>query len=120
MPEKRTKERARRDKRQGKAPTTQAGEFVHEEMEHAKRGKHPVASRKQAIAIGLSKARRAGVDVPAKKGGRRGKAKSEGKTSSRSRSSGRSSSRSKSSRSGGRHAPSKSRRSSGRSRSRSR
>ncbi|HZZ85185.1 MAG TPA: DUF6496 domain-containing protein [Anaeromyxobacteraceae bacterium] len=68
MPEKKTVARARRDKRQGKAATTQAGEFVREEMEHAKRGKHPVKSRKQAVAIGLSKARRSGVKVPAKKG----------------------------------------------------
>ena len=67
MPEKRTIERARKDRREGKAPTTQAGEFVREEMEHAKRGKHPVKSRKQAIAIGLSKARRSGVKVPRKK-----------------------------------------------------
>jgi hypothetical protein len=66
MPEKKTLERARRDKREGKAPTTQAGEFVREEMEHAKEGKHPVKNRKQAIAIGLSKARRAGVAIPDK------------------------------------------------------
>jgi hypothetical protein len=67
MPEKETLKRARRDKRQGKAATTQAGEFVREEMHHARRGKHPVKSRKQAIAIGLSKARRSGVKVPARK-----------------------------------------------------
>jgi uncharacterized protein DUF6496 len=67
MPEKRTLERARKKKREGKAPTTQAGEFVREEMHHAKRGKHPVKSRKQAVAIGLSKARRSGVKVPARK-----------------------------------------------------
>lgn len=67
MPEKKTVERARRAKRQGKAATTQAGEYVREEMEHAKEGKHPVKSRKQAIAIGLSKARRAGVKVPRRK-----------------------------------------------------
>jgi hypothetical protein len=64
MPEKRTIDRARRDKRQGKAPTTQAGEFVREEMEHVRRGKHGARSTRQAIAIGLSKARRAGVDLP--------------------------------------------------------
>jgi hypothetical protein len=64
MPEKRTMERARKDLRQGKSATTAAGEFVREEMEHAKRGKHPVRSRKQAIAIGLSKARRSGVPLP--------------------------------------------------------
>ncbi len=69
MPEKRTIERAREDAREGKAPTTQAGEFVREEMEHVKRGKHGVKSRKQAVAIGLSKARRAGVDLkPPRKG----------------------------------------------------
>jgi hypothetical protein len=66
MPEKQTLRRARRAKRQGKAATTQAGAFVREEMEHKKRGKHPVKNRKQAIAIGLSKARRAGVKVPKK------------------------------------------------------
>jgi hypothetical protein len=68
MPEKKTLQRARRAKRQGKAATTQAGAFVGEEMRHAKSGKHTVKSKKQAIAIGLSKARRAGVKVPAKKG----------------------------------------------------
>lgn len=67
MPEKTTLRRARRARKEGKAATTQAGEFVREEMEHAKRGKHPVKSRKQAIAIGLSKARRSGVKVPPKK-----------------------------------------------------
>ena len=68
MPEKRTMERARRARRQGKAPTTQAGEFVREEMEHIREGKHGARSTKQAIAIGLSKARRAGVKLrpPAK------------------------------------------------------
>jgi hypothetical protein len=64
MPEKRTLQRARRDKRQGKAPTTQAGEFIREEIEHIREGKHGARSAKQAIAIGLSKARRAGVDLP--------------------------------------------------------
>jgi hypothetical protein len=63
MPDKKTVERARKDKRQGKAPTTQAGEFVREEMEHIREGKHGARSTKQAIAIGLSKARRAGVDL---------------------------------------------------------
>jgi hypothetical protein len=61
MPEKETIERARRDKRQGKAASTQADEFVREEMEHIRKGKHGARSTKQAIAIGLSKARRAGV-----------------------------------------------------------
>jgi hypothetical protein len=64
MPEKRTLERARAAKRQGKAPTTQAGEFVRETMEHIRKGKHGARSTKQAIAIGLSKARRAGVKLP--------------------------------------------------------
>jgi hypothetical protein len=64
MPEKKTIEKARKDKREGKAPSTQAGEFVHEEIEHVKEGKHGARSAKQAIAIGLSKARRAGVKLP--------------------------------------------------------
>jgi hypothetical protein len=63
MPEKQTLRRARRDKRQGKAPTTQAGEFIREEMHHIREGKHGARSTKQAIAIGLSKARRAGVEL---------------------------------------------------------
>src|SRR5207237_903738 len=63
MPEKETIRRARRDKRQGKAPSTQAGEFVREEIEHVREGKHGARSTKQAIAIGLSKARRAGVKL---------------------------------------------------------
>lgn len=64
MPEKQTIEKAQRDKRQGKAPTTQAGEFVREEIHHVREGKHGARSTKQAIAIGLSKARRAGVELP--------------------------------------------------------
>ena len=64
MPEKKTIERARKDKREGKSATTQAGEFVKEEMHHIREGKHGARSTKQAIAIGLSKARRAGVDLP--------------------------------------------------------
>jgi hypothetical protein len=64
MPENKVLERARNDAREGKAPTTQAGEFVHEEIEHIKQGKHGARSAKQAIAIGLSKARRAGVKLP--------------------------------------------------------
>jgi uncharacterized protein DUF6496 len=64
MPEKKTLKRAARDKRQGKAPSTQAGEFVREEIEHVREGKHGARSTKQAIAIGLSKARRAGVKLP--------------------------------------------------------
>lgn len=64
MPERTTIERARKKKREGKAPTTQAGEFVGEEMRHIRQGKHGARSTKQAIAIGLSKARRAGVKLP--------------------------------------------------------
>src|SRR5262245_5120161 len=64
MPEKETLERARRDRKQGKSATTQAGEFVREEMHHIREGKHGARSTKQAIAIGLSKARRAGVNLP--------------------------------------------------------
>jgi hypothetical protein len=69
MPEKKTIERAKRDKAEGKAPTTQAGEFVREEMEHIRQGKHGARSPQQAIAIGLSKARRSGVDLPPPKKG---------------------------------------------------
>ncbi len=64
MPEQKTLRRARKDKAEGKAPTTQAGEFIREEMEHIREGKHGARSTKQAIAIGLSKARRAGVKLP--------------------------------------------------------
>lgn len=64
MPEKETIRRARRDKREGKSASTQAGEFVREEIHHIREGKHGARSTKQAIAIGLSKARRAGVDLP--------------------------------------------------------
>lgn len=67
MPEKKTIERAKQDKREGKAPSTQAGEFVREEIEHIREGKHGARSTKQAIAIGLSKARRAGVELPPSK-----------------------------------------------------
>jgi hypothetical protein len=69
MPEKRTLQAAARDKREGKAPSTQAGEFIREEMHHIREGKHGARSTKQAIAIGLSKARRAGVRLsPPRKG----------------------------------------------------
>lgn len=69
MPDKETIEKAKADERQGKSPSTQAGEFVHEEIEHIRQGKHGAKSAKQAIAIGLSKARRAGVNLrPPKKG----------------------------------------------------
>jgi Family of unknown function (DUF6496) len=70
MPEKETIVRAHADRRAGKSPTTQAGEFVREEMHHIREGKHGARSTKQAIAIGLSKARRAGVDLPAPKKGK--------------------------------------------------
>jgi hypothetical protein len=69
MPKKDTNRRARRDKRAGKSPSTQAGEFVREEIEDIRHGKHGARSTKQAIAIGLSKARRAGVDLPPPKKG---------------------------------------------------
>jgi hypothetical protein len=64
MPEKQTIERAREDAREGKSSTTQAGEFVREEIHHVRSGKHGVRNPKQAIAIGLSKARKAGVKLP--------------------------------------------------------
>ncbi len=111
MPSKTTVKKATEAKRQGKAPTTQAGAFVEEEMRHAKSGKHPVKSRKQAIAIGLSKARKEGVKVPKKRGssstssarrptaskGRRGTSGTRtSRTSSKSRSTGKKSSASKS------------------------
>src|ERR1700730_10739595 len=76
MPEQETIERARKDEREGKSPFSQAGEFVREEMEHIREGQHGARSAKQAIAIGLSKARRAGVKLPPPK---------RGKTSSRTR-----------------------------------
>jgi len=69
MPEKRTRDKAAKDKRAGKSASTQAGEYVHEEIEHVKQGKHGARSTKQAIAIGLSKARRAGIDLPQPKVG---------------------------------------------------
>ncbi len=69
MPERETIERAQEDKREGKSPSTQAGEFVREEIEHIREGTHGARSTKQAIAIGLSKARRAGVKLPPPKKG---------------------------------------------------
>jgi hypothetical protein len=69
MPERKTIERARKDRAQGKAPSTQAGEFVREEFDHIRKGKHGARSTKQAIAIGLSKARRSGVKLGAPKKG---------------------------------------------------
>lgn len=80
MPEKETIERARRDKRQGKSPGTQAGEFVREVVKHIREGKHGARSAKQAIAIGLSEARRAGVKLaPPKKGKASGKVRRQAK-----------------------------------------
>jgi len=69
MPDRATLRRAGTKKREGKAPSTQAGEFVREEIHHVREGKHGARSAKQAIAIGLSKARRAGIDLkPPRKG----------------------------------------------------
>ena len=101
MPEKETLERAKQDKKEGKAPSTQAGEFVREEIEHVREGKHGARSTKQAIAIGLSKARRAGVKLkPPKKASKKtrkqaardlkkGKSKSKKTSAKRSRASSR-------------------------------
>ena len=69
MPDRETLERARKDAREGKSPSTQAGEFVKEEMDHIREGKHGARSPQQAIAIGLSEARRAGVKLPPPKKG---------------------------------------------------
>jgi hypothetical protein len=69
MPDRETIERAKQDKREGKSPSTQAGEFVRQEMDHIREGKHGARNTKQAIAIGLSEARRAGVDLPPPKKG---------------------------------------------------
>jgi hypothetical protein len=69
MPEKETMQKAKKDLREGKSPSTAAGEFVHEEIDHVREGKHGARSPQQAIAIGLSKARRAGIPVePPSKG----------------------------------------------------
>ncbi len=99
MPEKETLKRAKEDKQEGKAASTQAGEFVREEIEHVREGKHGARSTKQAIAIGLSKARRAGVKLsPPKKGSKKtrkqaardlkkGKSKSTKKSAKRARAS---------------------------------
>jgi uncharacterized protein DUF6496 len=80
MPDKQTIAKARHDKRQGKAPSTQAGEFIRAEMEKIRRGEHGARSSRQAIAIGLSEARRAGVDLPPPD---KGKAKSRTRKSAR-------------------------------------
>ena len=70
MPEKQTLERARADRKAGKAPSTQAGEFIREQIDHIREGKHGARSTKQAIAIGLAEARRAGVDLPPPRAGK--------------------------------------------------
>jgi Family of unknown function (DUF6496) len=85
MPEKRTVERAREAARAGKAPTTQAGEFVREEIEHVREGKHGARNTKQAIAIGLSKARRAGIKLPPNPSGKTTKATKRKPSAKRSR-----------------------------------
>jgi len=95
MPDKETLERARRDAAEGKSPSTQAGEFVREEIHHIREGKHGARSPKQAIAIGLSKARRAGVKLrpPGRGGGSSGTRRKARKDLARSRRSRRTSSR---------------------------
>lgn len=85
MPEKKTIERAHEDARAGKAPMTQAGEFVREEMHHIREGKHGARNTKQAIAIGLSKARRAGVKLGPNPSGRTTKATKRPPSATRSR-----------------------------------
>jgi hypothetical protein len=87
MPEKTTVDKARADLRAGKSPTTAAGEFVHEEIEHVREGKHGARSPEQAIAIGLSKARRAGIPLkPPKKGRAKKSTRRSARTASRKRS----------------------------------
>ncbi len=84
MPEEDVVERAHKDEEQGKSPSTQAGEFVREEMHHVREGKHGARSSQQAIAIGLSKARRAGVKLPTpKKGGTSARTRAQAKRDSR-------------------------------------
>jgi len=83
MPEQQTLERAREDAREGKSPNTQAGEFVREEIHHIREGKHGAASTKQAIAIGLSKARRSGVKLSPPKGAVSDKTKTQAARDSR-------------------------------------
>ena len=83
MPEKQTLKRARRDRREGKRPTTQAGEFVREEIHHVREGKHGARSTKQAIAIGLSKARRAGVKLGPPPAGTKAKTRQSAASASR-------------------------------------
>ena len=117
MPEKATKERAQRAKRAGKSASTQAGEFVREEMHHIREGKHGAKSAKQAVAIGLNKARRSGVKLKGKAGssssrpGKSGGTRKSSASRSTSKSGGRKASASKSSTSrkssGSRSSPSK-------------
>jgi hypothetical protein len=83
MPSKSTTRKARQDLREGKSPTTAAGEFVREEIEHVREGKHGARSPKQAIAIGLSKARRAGIPLKPRGKGKRKAATSRGKRKTR-------------------------------------
>ena len=83
MPEKETIERAKKDKREGKSASTQAGEFVRQEMHHIREGKHGAKNTKQAIAIGLSEARRAGVKLPSRRGQKATSTKRRGKVSSK-------------------------------------
>ncbi|HVU02752.1 MAG TPA: DUF6496 domain-containing protein [Polyangiaceae bacterium] len=85
MPEKKTLERAQKDRREGKSASTQAGEFVREEIHHVREGKHGARSAKQAIAIGLSKARRAGVNLPPPKRGTKSEATRRSATNARKR-----------------------------------
>ena len=85
MPEQETLRRARKDRREGKSPTTQAGEFVREEIHHVREGKHGARSTKQAIAIGLSKARRAGVKLGSPPRSAKASTKRSAKSASRNR-----------------------------------
>ncbi|MDB4955170.1 MAG: hypothetical protein JWO36_2739 [Myxococcales bacterium] len=85
MPEKRVIEKAKRELREGKSPKTAAGEFVREEIEHIRKGKHGARSAKQAVAIGLSKARQAGIPIPPKSGGKPQAARPHRKSPKRSR-----------------------------------
>jgi len=84
MTDEEAKRRAEEDRREGKAPSTQAGEFVREEIEHVREGEHGARSAKQAIAIGLSKARRAGVAIPRNPSGK-SQERTESKTGRKSR-----------------------------------
>jgi uncharacterized protein DUF6496 len=83
VPEKATLKRAQADKRAGKSPTTQAGEFVREEIHHVREGKHGARSTKQAIAIGLAKARRSGVKLPRPPASAKARTKQSAKSASR-------------------------------------